>query len=334
MASTAMIQHEIDVPLHKLIKLVGRKSAERIWRRSAQAVSDLVDQVDELGIRCQMQRKQTLFLTGDDLGSRAIKTEYDARIKAGLAVRLLGTDELKTEYGIARNAALLSDMSASANPAQLTAGLLRDAQRKNTEIVSGTEISDLRQIGDEVVLATKDGCLITVDHVVFCTGYEFLKSLASTQHEIVSTWAIATKPHVKLPAWLKHHLVWEGANPYLYFRTTRDGRLIAGGEDERSADAFQSPDLLRTKTKLIAEKIADLLGCNIGAPEFRWAGAFGTTKTGLPMIGEVPGFKRVYAVMGFGGNGITFSKIAADIVSASIRGYEDPDRKLFGFRPG
>lgn len=35
--------------------------------------------------------------------------------------------------------------------------------------------------------------------------------------------------------------------------------------------------------------------------------------------------------MGYGGNGITFSRIASEIVSASIGGLDDTDAGLFAF---
>ena len=60
-------------------------------------------------------------------------------------------------------------------------------------------------------------------------------------------------------------------------------------------------------------------------------GAFGTTRTGLPLIGKLPGNPRVHAVMGYGGNGITFSRIAAEIVLADLTGATDADAALFAF---
>ena len=44
------------------------------------------------------------------------------------------------------------------------------------------------------------------------------------------------------------------------------------------------------------------------------------------------GQERVWAVMGFGGNGITFSMIAAQIVAAALAGRPDPDAALFRLR--
>lgn len=108
--------------------------------------------------------------------------------------------------------------------------------------------------------------------------------------------------------------------------------MIAGGEDEENPVSYQSKSKLAGKTRTIRRKIEKLLGVDIGEPDYRWAGAFGTTTTGLPLIGLVPGMKNVYAVMGFGGNGITFSQIAAEIVAAAINGGTDPDADLFNFR--
>jgi hypothetical protein len=41
---------------------------------------------------------------------------------------------------------------------------------------------------------------------------------------------------------------------------------------------------------------------------------------------------RCYAVMGFGGNGITFSMLAARLITAAVLGRKCPESKLFGFR--
>ncbi|PXW55250.1 glycine/D-amino acid oxidase-like deaminating enzyme [Chelatococcus asaccharovorans] len=331
LASTAMIQHEIDVPLFELSRIIGKSRAERVWRRSVQAVEGLKTLADGLGISCQFEEKKTLYLAGDAYGARALQKEKEARTEAGLKAHYLDAADLGQSFGIDRRAAIVSDSSASTNPAQMTAGFLRDARKRGCEIVAGVEITDLHA-GDEVVLATSTGHLLLARHVIFCTGYEFLKSLANKDHRIISTWAIASRPGLKLPAWLTEFLVWEGADPYLYFRTTPDGRLVAGGEDENSPDAYLSEDKRTAKGRIIAEKVADLLHCAIGTPDYVWSAGFGSTETGLPMIGEVPGLKNVHAVMGYGGNGFTFSKIAAEIIPAMINGHPDPDAALFPFR--
>jgi glycine/D-amino acid oxidase-like deaminating enzyme len=66
--------------------------------------------------------------------------------------------------------------------------------------------------------------------------------------------------------------------------------------------------------------------------DYAWAGCFGQSDTGLPLIGALPGRPHCYAVLGYGGNGITFSAIAAQIIQRELAGHKDPDAKLFAFR--
>ncbi len=66
-------------------------------------------------------------------------------------------------------------------------------------------------------------------------------------------------------------------------------------------------------------------------PHFAWAGAFGSTATGLPYIGDIPRHPRIHAVMGYGGNGITYSQIASELIVSALDGKRDADCELFAF---
>jgi glycine/D-amino acid oxidase-like deaminating enzyme len=328
-ASTAMIQHEIDVPLHRLTRSIGRDKASRVWKRSARAVEDLKNLNRDLDLRCAFQPRRALFLSGSQYGERTLEAEVKARESAGIDAEFLDAATLLDRHGIGRRAAIDSAISASANPVQMTAAILRAAQKQGVEIVSGKEITDLRETGDLVFLATGQGKLIASRHVVFCTGYEFLECLKSRRQRLVSTWALASRPRLKRPKWLDKYLVWEGSDPYLYFRSTADGRVIVGGEDEEGDNAYASPAKARQKADTLRQKLLELTGIDLGTPEFAWSAAFGITPNGLPMIGPAPGMQNVFVSMGFGGNGITFSQIAADLISAQILGHQDPDWDLF-----
>jgi len=152
------------------------------------------------------------------------------------------------------------------------------------------------------------------------------------RHSIISTWAIATRPQERKNLWPGEALMWEASDPYLYLRTTHDGRVICGGEDEDFQDEATRDDLIAEKTKRISQKLAKLLPKIDPTPEYAWAGSFGTTPTGLPLIGAVPNKPRIFALMGYGGNGITFSRIAAEFIRTAVAGREDSDADLFSLR--
>lgn len=160
LASTAMIQHEIDVPLHKLTGDIGEDKAKRAWRRSAESVETLARLVEALDLKCGFERKKTLYLAGDAYGQRAFKTEAEMRTKAGLDAELLDAATLRERFGIDRTAAIVSSSSASADPARLTAELLRAAQANGAVIVSPVEITDVMPLDGGVALATRDGRLM------------------------------------------------------------------------------------------------------------------------------------------------------------------------------
>lgn len=331
-ASTAMIQHEIDTPLTRLQEQIGVRAANAAWLRSVRAVHDLVALAGDLGIACSMETKPALYLAGNSMGARAMKAESEARLKIGIEAEYLNKGELLARYGLDRPAAVLSQASASANPAQLTAGLLKAALGRKARLVSPVEVTDMAQMNGAVALATRDGQVIMAGHAVFCTGYEYLRQMQTPSHHVTSTWALASRPLKHLPEWMKSTIGWEASDPYLYFRTDPAGRIIAGGEDEEAATTNSDPEKLEAKAKIIAEKLFSLTGVRVGRPAYTWAAPFSVTRDGLPIIDRVPGFDRIFAVMGFGGNGITFSMIGAQIVAAWIAGEGDPDQAIFRFR--
>jgi glycine/D-amino acid oxidase-like deaminating enzyme len=166
---------------------------------------------------------------------------------------------------------------------------------------------------------------------VLCTGYELPKIVPTHGHSIASTWVIATRPQPK-NLWPSACFIWEANDPYLYVRATVDGRVICGGEDEEFADEASRDAKLARKSKVLEEKLVKLLPKIDPRADFAWTASFGQSQTGLPSIGPIPGHPRCYAVLGYGGNGITYSMLAAQLVSASISGRKDSDAKLFAFR--
>ncbi|KCZ95252.1 putative oxidoreductase [Hyphomonas hirschiana VP5] len=279
-----------------------------------------------------MQPKPALYLAGDQMNGAALAAEAAARRRIGIRAKFLHPSEVLEDYGIDRDGAILSYDSASANPAQLAAGLLRVAQKRGAVIAAPVEITEMAELPSGIALATEDGRVLTADHAVFCTGYEFLKKMQSSLHKVTSTWAIATRPLDSMPAWMRETIVWEASDPYLYFRADPSGRLVAGGEDEPTSKKNTRKSVLQRKSQRIAAKLENLTGVSVGKPEFRWAAPFSVTEDGLPIIDRVEGYDRIFAIMGFGGNGITFSMIAAQIVTAAINGGKDPDAGLFAMR--
>jgi glycine/D-amino acid oxidase-like deaminating enzyme len=332
-ASTALVQYEIDQPMAKLVPRIGRERTERAWRRSRLAVANLAGRIEELGIACGMQARRSLYLSGDVLGADALAEEQALRRRAGIEASLLGREALRGEYGIDRAAALLGFGNLALDPRRLTAGMLLAARGRGARLLAPVEAVGFEHSADEVAVATKAGPVVRARQVVLATGYELAPGVPAAGHAIFSTWAIATRRQPRA-VWPHAALIWEASEPYLYLRATADGRVVCGGEDEDFTDEAARDALLPAKATAITRKLGRLLPGVDATPEFAWTGSFGATGTGLPIIRRLPRRPRMHAVMGYGGNGITFSRIAAELVATELAGREDSDADLFRGVPG
>jgi glycine/D-amino acid oxidase-like deaminating enzyme len=333
LASTAMVLYEIDTPLVKLIRRMGRTDAERIWRRSYLAASALRERTRRLGIHADLVDHDTLYLQGNALDADGLQREAEARTRAGFDVGFLAASEVRERYGIARRAGLHAAGAAAGNPRALAAGFLRAAAARGAELCAPEEITEVRSMRSGVRATTRSGHRIHARHLVFATGYELPRVVPTKGHRIVSTWAIATPPQRREP-WPGPSLIWEASEPYLYLRTTSDGRVLCGGGDEDIADAARRDALLASKTTWLQGRLSKLLPNVDSRIDHAWSGAFGASDNGLPSIGPVPGLKHCYAVLGYGGNGITFSMMAAQMLRNLLLGDDEPDLDLVSFRQG
>jgi glycine/D-amino acid oxidase-like deaminating enzyme len=328
-ASTALVQYEIDTPLSVLVGKIGKRDAVRAWRRSRLAVDALAARLDELRVR-DVVRRDTLYLTGDELDAAGMAREYQARLAAGFAARLLDRKVLRMRFGISRPAALLCYGDLAIDPFRTTLALLRAACEQGARIFAPARIVDLVSNRNEVTATAANGRQIRCQHVVYATGYELPHDVPRRGHQIVSTWAIAT---VRQPRrlWPGECMIWEASDPYLYLRTTPDGRVICGGEDEEFSDAAARDALLPQKTRTLRRKLRRLLPGVDTTVEFAWCGSFGASSTGLPRNGRVPGRPRTWVALGYGGNGTTYSRIAADVICGAITARPDVDADLYDF---
>lgn len=337
-ASTAMLQWEIDRTLGELETLYGFERAAGIYRRSAASVAGLAKLVASCGIVCGFRPRNTLYLTDNHGGARELMDERQLRRRAGLPGHYLEHPDLFTQYEFDRDAAILSPGAAEADPLLLTWALLRIAISRGARLVNAS-VTGLHSEGGRVTAQTDGPYVIEARHMVLATGYSMPGLSMPKLHRTSSSWALATVQQKPEDLWRDGMLLWEDSHPYLYVRTTDDNRIIAGGEDDNTTDPDERDGKLPAKIMTIREKLKRLWPKADTRVSRAWCGTFGETADGLPLIGPVPGMKGVYAAYGYGGNGITFSYLAAQMIGAMLAGmqrdwFEDfaLDRDTPGFK--
>lgn len=329
LASTAMIQFELDTPLSELADKIGAKSAKRAYQRSLQAVTALMELIQRHTVKCALKPRSALYLSGTEMGSRGLRSEATYRARIGMDSEYLDQKSLATRFAIDRTGAILSGGAAELNPAQCAAGCLRAAQRLGARIYAPITVENVNAERNNVELTTAEGGSITARRVIFATGYEVAPGIPKGEYDIISSWAIATKPLEPSAFWPMRCLIWEAADPYLYLRTTIDNRIVAGGEDSGLTDTKRRDQAIAAKSRALLAKVNALLPGRRLAIDYAWAGAFADSPTGLPHIAEVDGLPNCLSVLGCGGNGITFSMVAGQVAQHWVAGRADPDADLF-----
>ena len=329
-ASTALVQYEIDTPLIVLTRKIGKEKAGRAWCRCRLAVDAIAARFSELGVS-DVARRDSLYLAGNVLGKEELQREHEARRAIGLPSRFLDRNALRDRFGLAKPAALMGYGNLVIDPRKAALALLQAAATSGARIFAPVDVTAVATKKAGVTVTAANGQRIHCDHLVFATGYELPHGVTCRHHKINSTWAIATVRQARDAFWPGECCIWEASDPYLYIRTTSDGRVLCGGEDEDISDDKKRDALIGPKTATLQRKLHRLFPKLNTAVDYAWTGAFGETTTGLPIIGRVPGMPRCWVALGYGGNGTTYSAIAADVIAGAIAGRPDIDADLYRF---
>jgi glycine/D-amino acid oxidase-like deaminating enzyme len=327
-ASTALVMWGADVPLTHLARQIGEDEAARRWRRAYTAVRNLAVHIDSVGIECGRIERPELYLAGTLLDETALGAESEARRRAGLPSSYMEAAAVSARFDIAPRAGLLSEGCYEVDPVRLTLGILDRARRQGASACFPVDVVGVVQRDDAILITTSDGRAIEAGQVILATGYERPTWFLPSAFTVGSSYAIATLPGTA-PLWRENALIWEALSPYLYARAAADGRVIAGGEDEDFADASQRDALIGSKSGVIATKLAKMIDVAKVDIDCAWSAAFGASPDGLPAIGRAANHERLWLASGFGGNGVTFAALGAELIAAEMAGDPDPDAACF-----
>src|SRR5690606_6383160 len=193
-------------------------------------------------------------------------------------------------------------------------------QKKRMQIYDRTELTDVQYNPRHNLVTLSRGATLKCKKIVYCVGYESDTMIKEKFVDLISTYAIVSEVMFERSRKYKDILIWNTADPYIYMRTTDDGRMLIGGEDEEFRNPQKRDALIGKKEQKLLRSFEKHLPHIPFHSDFAWAGTFGETKDGLPYIGEHKDFKNSYFVCGFGGNGITFSVTGMEMVALWLKG--------------
>ncbi|NQX48207.1 FAD-binding oxidoreductase [Paenibacillus tritici] len=328
-ANTGLLQIANDKSLTSCMNTFGEENGVLFYKLCQQAMRAILELPGKLDIDPQIMERSSLLYASVPEDVPVLKHENENLIKHGFDSEFWDEDTIRSHYSFSKPGALFSKGDAETNPLRTAHSLIQTAHSGGVRVYEHTEALHYEYNADGVICHTENG-RIFAKKVVFAMGYETQEMKKDRGAELINTYAIMTEPLGSLPKWHEQSLLWETARPYLYFRTTPDGRIIAGGKDE----ALTSPErrdvrVLSQGQRLIEELVALFPELRGVQAEYSWGAVFGTTRDGLPYIGEHPEYPHCYFIEGYGGNGTVYSMIAAELLADTLAGKIRPELDLF-----
>lgn len=282
LASTGLLQYRSDKMLCEFADDIGEERGCLFYRMCLEAMDQLTLLNQSLGGNTEYRSIDSLYYASEKKDVEKLVREYALLRKYDFPVEFLNEEQLKKVYQIHKPCALRTWHDADVNPYRLIQSLTRKNIEQGVRYYENTEL-DL----DKIIIRR--------------------------------TYAFCSKP-MKDDLWKDDVMVWETKNPYLYFRTTMDHRIIGGGLDEDQKELEQDGEKIMAKAKRIAGQIEAIFpnfGIQIDAA---WNALFYGSKDGIPFIGKDPDQGNRYYLLGYEGNGMCYSMAGAMILKDDILG--------------
>lgn len=329
LANTGILQYANDKTLTSLIQTFGELAAVHFYRLCREALVDLKEICRELAPGFPLQERSSLYLASREKEVASLRREYETLTEHGFSVEWWDEADLAARFPFHRPAAIYTQGDAEIHPFALTHSLVSRAEANGVRIFEESPITGWSCKEDGVLCHTGQ-MSIRARHVIFATGYETQLIHREPGASLVATYAVVTEPADHLGDWYKRAIIWETARPYLYLRTTSDGRIIAGGLDEplkggilqEGREIHQSGKLLE-RIHALFPRIKHLKAA------YAWGAVFGDTRDGFPYIGTHPDYPNCYFLENYGGNGTVCAMMAARMIADALTGKPRPDMAWF-----
>jgi glycine/D-amino acid oxidase-like deaminating enzyme len=319
--TTGFLTEAIDVPPNKLIKLFGEDTSRLILESHKKAIDDVEKIIISEKIECEFKRCSNYIYANNKKEENALSKIAEDYKKLGVSAEYKKDSVLRfNEFGY-----IEIFNQAKFNAIKYITSLAKIAVKNGAIIAENTEVLNLNDKKDNVLVTIKDAGIINAKKVLSATYFPFGKPVyLEHEYNMYRSYVV----EYKIPA----NIFVEGTyqdnlDPYHYFRIDKKGdfdRLIIGGNDNL--------DILNIDHEIGAKIIKDYAKAffkNIDLIEIQhWSGLISNPVTGLAHIGEFKE-KNIFYAFGFNGTGMTYSYIASKIFFDQLTSQNNPYSKFY-----
>lgn len=327
--TTSLLQYELDSNARQLEEYTTLDNVIMSYKLGLKALDEIDEFIKKYGDKCKYQRKDTLLYTSKDEEIKEMKEEYEIRKKAGIDVKYISKEDNPFSINL-KGGVYGVNGGAQLDPYEYTHELLDVSCNMGLKVYENTEVIDIKYLENSVEVITSYGYKVKGKKVIIATGYNTERFTKRNFGHKTVTYNIVTKPVDRFDGWFNKVLIRDNCDPYNYFRTTEDNRIIAGGEDIDFYNNILNEKVAKEKYEILLNRIKNMFPkINSIESEYEYCGGFISSQDNLGFFGEDPNHKNLWYCLGYGANGILFAILGGMMLSKFYKGEIDDNMKLF-----
>ena len=327
--TTSLLQYELDENADALMEMLSANDIALAYELGLFALEELRDIIKAYGNKCYYKKVDCLLYSAKKDRVKQIVKEYEFRKSHGFDVSLL--DEGNKDFDIDFEMALLSrGGGAVLNPFLFAHMLIDESRDRGLRVYENSEVIkiDYDSNNEGATVECSYGKKVRCKKVILASGYNtesFINRNFGTKYITYNLVSEALNVGERFAGTIFR----DDNDPYHYFRTTHDGRVIFGGEDNLYVDDIEMEKLSERYYDKLETTMKSVLKKYHLSVKYRCLGAFTTTKDNLGFIGVSPEHKNLWLCLGYGANGILFSMLGGYFLSELYIGNEHRGMNLF-----
>jgi glycine/D-amino acid oxidase-like deaminating enzyme/nitrite reductase/ring-hydroxylating ferredoxin subunit len=316
--TTAHINTLLDNPYTMIASNFGKENAQLVASATKDAVALIKKNIRQHAIECSFETVTAYLFSQNKQQAKELEDIFAATKDAGLPISYTKKLPFETQFD---KAAKVTGQGKF-HPVRYVHGLAKAFEEAGGVIVQDarvTSVDDKDTVDVETSASSYRG-----KQLIYATHTPLGINLLHLRLQPYRSYAMAvTLGDDKYP----EDLAYDMYDPYHYYRSQEiDGKkyLIVGGYDHKTGKREDTETCFTELEGLIQKKF------NVASVFARWSSQYFEPADGLPYIGYLPGAgKKVLVATGFGGNGMTYSHVAALLLTAIITGKKSDYTSLF-----
>jgi len=316
--TTAHLNTLLDNPYSIIIKNFGEDNAKLVARATRQAIDLVKSNIGEYKIDCEFKDALAYLFAQTEDQVKELEDIHDAC--KTVSVKVAYASELPINVSFKK--AMIVKEQAKFHPVKYVQALAKAFEEAGGIIMQDCAVEGIEK-KEVIEIATTKGSFKS-DHFIYATHIPMGINLLDLRCSPYRTYAMAvTLKNKRYPA----DLFYDMYDPYHYIRAqTIEGKdyLIVGAEDHKTGAV--------ENTNQCFAKLESYVRAHFDVDEVvnKWSSQYFEPADTLPYIGYLPGAdENILVATGYGGNGMTYSHVAAIVLRDIITKQENPFIELF-----